>query len=94
MPKEKKSASLAISSAVRAARGISIMVPTSYFMSMPDSLMIRSAVAVTTSLTYLSSLTSPTSGIMMSGVMLYLPFLVTLMAALMTAVVCISAISG
>ena len=81
--------------AVRAARGISIMVPTSYFMSIPASLMILSAVATTTSLTYLSSLTSPTRGIMISGTIFQSGcFFWTLMAALMTAVVCISAISG
>ena len=51
VPKQKNSASLAISSAVRAARGISIMVPTSYFMSTPASAMSLSAVATTTSLT-------------------------------------------
>ena len=47
VPKEKKSACLATSSAVRAARGISIMVPTRYFMSEPASLMMASAVSTT-----------------------------------------------
>ena len=67
MPKEKNSASLAMASAVRAALGISIMVPTLYFMLLPASASSLSAVATTTSLTYLSSLTSPTRGIMISG---------------------------
>ena len=94
VPKEKNSASVAISSASRAARGISIMVPTSYLRSTPDSLMILSAVSTTMSLPNLSSLTSPTRGIMIWGSMTYLPRLVTAMAALITAVVCIRAISG
>ena len=51
MPKEKNAASLAISSAVRAARGISIIVPTLYSMSEPASLMIFFAVWSMTDLT-------------------------------------------
>ena len=38
VPKLKNSASLATSSAVRAARGISIMVPTMYFRSFMPAL--------------------------------------------------------
>ncbi len=60
---------LAISSAVRAALGISIMVPTSYFRSMPAAAISASAVSTTIFLTYFSSLTSHTSGIMISGYM-------------------------
>ena len=94
VPKLKKSASLAISPAVRAARGISIMVPTSYFMSTPAAAIRASAVLTTTSLTNFSSLTSPTRGIMMWGVIILPVSAETLRAALMTALVCISAISG
>ena len=94
MPKLKKSASLAISSAVSAARGISIIVPTWYFMSTPASLISASAVRTTMSLMNLSSLRSPTSGIMMYGVIIVPVSALTLSAALMTALVCISAISG
>ena len=95
VPKEKKSASLAISSAVRAARGISIIVPTLYFMEEPAALMMASAVSTTTPLTYLSSLTSPTRGIMISGTMVQSGCLAwTFRAALMTARVCMAAISG
>ena len=62
-------ASFAISSAVTQARGISIIVPTSYLRSEPAAAISASAVATTTSLTNLSSLTSPTRGIMISGTM-------------------------
>lgn len=54
----------------QAVREISIMVPTRYFMSTPEALMSSSATLTTTSLTNFSSLTSPTSGIMMCGVMI------------------------
>ncbi len=67
VPKEKNCASLAISSAVNAARGISIIVPTRYFSSIPASAMIESAVAVMMFLTNTNSFTSPTSGTMISG---------------------------
>ncbi len=57
--------------------------------------MMASAVSTTTSLTNLSSLTSPTRGIMISGTSFQSGcFFWTLRAALMTAVVCIRAISG
>ena len=46
---------------------ISIMVPTSYFRSMPAAAISASAVLTTTSITYFSSLMSPTRGIMISG---------------------------
>ena len=71
VPKEKNSASVAISSAVRAARGISIMVPTRYFISTPAAASSSSAVLTTMLLTYFSSLTSPTRGIMISGTMFH-----------------------
>ncbi len=47
VPKEKNSASSAILSAVRAARGISIIVPTMYSTSVFFSFMTSSAVATT-----------------------------------------------
>ena len=68
-------------------------MPTSYFMSTPASAMSR-RVATTTSLTNLSSLHLAHQGIMMCGTMCRPVSCFTLMAALMTAVVCISAISG
>ena len=66
--------------------GISIMVPTLYFMSELAALMISSAVLTTTFLTYFSSLTSPTRGIMISGTMVHSGLTAwTARAALMTA---------
>ena len=52
VPKQKKSASVAISSAVRAALGISIIVPTSYSNLTPAAAISASAVSTTTFLTY------------------------------------------
>ena len=69
------------------------MVPTSYFKSIPEEAIISSAVLTTISLTYFNSLTSPTKGIIISGVT-NVPFLVTFIAASITALVCILAISG
>ena len=93
VPKLKNSASSAILSAKSAALGISIIVPTSYFKSIPDSFIIASAVWQTMFLTYFNSFTSPTRGIIISGVT-SIPFLDTLIAASITALVCILAISG
>ena len=71
------------------------MVPTRYFMLEPASLMMASAVSTTTFFTYASSLTSPTRGIMISGTMVHSGCLAwTFSAALMTARVCMAAISG
>ena len=47
------------------------MVPTMYFMSVPEAAISSSAALTTTFLTYLSSLTSPTSGIMISGTIVH-----------------------
>ena len=84
-----------MSSAVRAARGISIIVPTSYLRLDFAAAISASAVSTTIFFTNASSLTSPTSGIMISGTSFQSGcFFVTLIAARMTALVCIRAISG
>jgi hypothetical protein len=93
VPNEKNSASFATSSAVRAALGISIIVPTRYFKLTPASLITASAVSTTTALTYCNSLTSLINGIIISGTTLP-PLALTAIAALITARVCIAAISG
>ncbi len=70
------------------------MVPTIYFNLTFLDWIIEFAVFTTTSLTNRNSLTSPTSGIIISGTTLYDGyFLFTLIAASITALVCISAIS-
>ena len=95
MPKQKNSASSAISSAVRAARGISIIVPTLYAMLTSAWAISSLAVFTTMSLTYFSSLASPVSGIMISGLTDHVRWaFCTLTAARITAVVCMRAISG
>ena len=67
MPKEKKSACLAMSSEVMAARGISIMVPTGMSSSTPYSSATALMFSSTTSRTRASSSSKATSGIMISG---------------------------
>ena len=95
VPNEKNSASVAISSAVKAALGISIIVPTLYFKSIPDSAIILLAVSVIIDLTNANSLSSPTKGTIISGTIFHSGcLLVTLIAALITAFVCILATSG
>ena len=66
MPKEKKSASCAISSARSAARGSSIMVPMEVARSIPVSLQTASRTAVTSGMISRSSRTELTRGIMIS----------------------------
>ena len=70
------------------------MVPTWYLMFSPRSSMTLAAVSTTIFFTKASSLTSPTRGIMISGMMSMPVSRRTLRAASMTARVCISAISG
>ncbi len=67
VPKEKNWASLAISSAVRAARGISIMVPTWYWTSTPSSSITRLATRSTSSRIARISFTWATRGIITLG---------------------------
>ena len=67
VPNEKNSAYSAISSAVRAARGISIIVPNLYAISRPCSSMTALASASSTSRWRLSSFTWLVSGIITSG---------------------------
>ena len=67
VPKEKKSATSAISPAVIAARGTSIIVPTvNGTLTLVFSMTAR-ATCSTSSRRMRSSLTAPTSGIMISG---------------------------
>ena len=95
MPKQKNSASCAMTSAVSAALGISIIVPTSYFNSTPAAAISAFAVSTTIFLTNFSSLSSPINGIIISGTIFQSEcFFCTLIAARMTAFVCIFAISG
>ena len=54
---------------ISAALGISIIVPTSYSNSIPDAAISASAVSTTNFFTYFNSLTSPTNGIIISGLM-------------------------
>ena len=70
------------------------MVPIWYFMLTPASLMTSSAVLVTIALTNLNSLKSKVNGIMISGSMCKPFLLLTAIAALTIALVCISPISG
>ena len=93
VPNEKNSAVSAISSAVRAPRGISIIVPTRYLIFCPVSFCTNSATRCTISTWLSSSFLKPTSGIMISGFTL-MPAFCTLAAASKTARACISEISG
>src|ERR1039458_6207733 len=94
VPKLKKSASLAIKSAVSAARGISIMHPTLYLKSfMPAFPSTSSATSTTIFFWFANSSTEPMSGISISG-MTFTPFLATCTAASKMARTCISVISG
>ena len=67
VPNEKNSASSAISSAVTAPRGTSIIVPTRYLILTPCSFITAAATRSTTAFWSRSSFTCPTSGIMISG---------------------------
>ena len=88
VPNEKNSAVSAISPANRAARGISIIVPTLYVI-------VLLASALTTLATYSNSLGSPTSGTMISGTKFQSGCSVfTFNAALMIARACIAPSSG
>mmetsp|Transcript_1000 Transcript_1000/g.3684 ORF Transcript_1000/g.3684 Transcript_1000/m.3684 type:complete len:276 (+) Transcript_1000:454-1281(+) len=93
VPKEKKSACAEISSARSAARGISIIVPTLYAISIPRSANTLLVTARTSVVCCLSSSTVPTSGIMISGTG-SAPSRLASHAASMMARTCISAISG
>ena len=93
VPKLKNSATSAISSAVSAPRGTSIIVPTRYLSFTPFSLLTSLATRWTISACNSSSFLKPTSGTMISGFTLIL-FFCTLAAASKMARTCISAISG
>mmetsp|Transcript_40600 Transcript_40600/g.79489 ORF Transcript_40600/g.79489 Transcript_40600/m.79489 type:complete len:446 (-) Transcript_40600:1203-2540(-) len=93
VPNEKKSATFAISPAISAALGISIMVPTRKLTRSPCSRNTSSATRRTRLLWCSSSLTDPTRGTMMSGTGVWPAFL-TARAASMMARACISEISG
>ncbi len=67
MPKEKNSADPAMWSAVSAARGSSIMVPTMNEIVVPSASCTSAATFMILSLTMSSSRTDATSGIMISG---------------------------
>ena len=67
MPNEKKSAASAIRSAVSAARGSSIMVPTRYSIGAPASANTALAMRSTWARVMSSSRLVPISGIMISG---------------------------
>ena len=67
VPNEKNCASVAISSAVRAPRGTSIIVPTRYLILISCSFITSAATRSTMIFWSRSSLTRPTSGIMTSG---------------------------
>mmetsp|Transcript_16591 Transcript_16591/g.40525 ORF Transcript_16591/g.40525 Transcript_16591/m.40525 type:complete len:446 (+) Transcript_16591:553-1890(+) len=93
VPKLKKSATLAISPAMSAARGISIIVPTRNSILSLRSANTSSATRRTSPAWCSSSGTDPTRGTMMSGIGLP-PAAFTLSAASMMARACISVISG
>ena len=93
VPKLKNSATTAISSAVIAPRGISIIVPTRYLKVTPFSFITSAATRRTIFSWFASSFTLPTSGIITSGSTL-IPFAWTLAAASKMARDCISVISG
>ncbi len=67
VPKEKNSADLAMSPAVTAARGTSIIVPMSAWTSLPVSALTSASTCSAASLVISSSCTVATSGIMISG---------------------------
>ena len=93
VPKEKNSASSAISPAVSAARGISIIVPNLYGTLTPASFCTASATGFSSAWTARSSATVPASGIMISGRASTLR-LRRLQAASMIARTCMRVISG
>ena len=94
MPKEKNSASFAISSAVTAPRGTSIMVPTRKSTSTPGALPSTSAATSRTMFAWRrSSSTWPTSGIITSG-LTGVPLRATWTAASKIARACMRVISG
>ncbi len=89
MPKEKKSACSAILSAIRAARGTSIMVPIRISRPTPSSFRTRSTTAETISRRRTISASVPTRGTMISG-RTSSPALVRTQAARTIASTCIS----
>ncbi len=93
MPKEKNSAEPAISPAVSAARGSSIIVPNRYGTSTPSSCMVSLATRSSSDRSRFSSLAKPTSGIITSG-RTCTPSLATVDAARKMARTCISFTSG
>jgi hypothetical protein len=93
VPNEKNCASAAISSAVIAPRGTSIIVPTRYLTLTPCSFITSPATRSTIAFWSRSSFTCPTSGIMISGTT-FSPSLLSWQAASMMARACISVISG
>ena len=88
VPKLKNCASFAMSSALRAPRGTSIIVPNRYLIWTFFSVSIRLWIFSTTAFWCWSSEEKPTSGTMISG----MTFVST--AASKMARVCISVISG
>ena len=94
MPNEKNWAPApTISAAVSAARGSSIIVPTRYCTSTPDSRATSSATRRMMSRWLLNSWYTATSGTITSG-STRMPRLVALVAASKMARACISVISG
>jgi hypothetical protein len=93
VPKEKNSAVSAILSAVTAARGISIIVPTRYSMRSPRSAKTFSAISRMTFSWLSSSPLMPTSGTMISG-WTSMPSPFTFRAASIIPRACISVTSG
>ena len=89
VPKEKNSATSAISPATRAARGSSIIVPHSTWSSWPASLRIWRATGSSSSRTWDSSSRVAASGIMISTIGLP-PSALTLAAASMMARTCMA----
>ena len=89
MPKEKNSATSPSLSAISAARGISIIVPTMIGISTPRSAITSAATRWTISFSVVSSFTVPTSGIMTSG-RASMPSFFTSQAAWKIARTCIS----
>jgi phosphoenolpyruvate-protein kinase (PTS system EI component) len=67
VPNEKNSASFAIASATRQARGISIIVPTRWAIALPVLASTSEAIARTRSASSVNSFTMPTRGIITSG---------------------------
>ena len=93
MPNEKNCACAPMLSAISAARGVSIIVPSRYSISAPRSANTVAAVARMTFACALNSRTVPTSGTMISA-RTSKPCAFMLSAASMIARVCISVISG